>query len=184
MRAAIAAAAATAVLAAGCGSPGDTVSVPSPPVLPHSVAPSLPTSDSDLSTSDLAADVAGGSAFAHRLDAWGFLRGHERVFQGESSTIDRIVSRSLVFRDAKGAHAYVRYISAHAAAVYGQGTTTAPLENRGRAGYVVTPAACACHRAAPTLLAVLADGSRVTWLEANGGAVDGRTIDRLVTAAP
>lgn len=154
------------------------------PVLDRSALPELAASTHPVAAHDLAADVAGGGAFERRLRAWGFVRGRERDFQGPSKTVDRVVSRTLAFSGAAGARAYVGYVRVHAAALYGAGSTAAPLVSRGRVGVLVTAAACACHRASPTLLAVVARGGRVTWLEANGGGVTRRVVAALVARAP
>jgi hypothetical protein len=54
----------------------------------------------------------------------------------------------------------------------------------GRSGYLIDPAACACHRASPTLTAALADGSRVTYLEVNGDGADPAAMQELLAEAP
>lgn len=154
------------------------------PVLPPSALPGLAVSTHAVTRADLASDVAGGAVFERRLAAWGFARGRERDFQGESRRIDRAVSRTLEFRTAAGARAYVRYLGSHVASLYGAGSTVRPLASRGRTGYLANAAACACHRAAPTLLALLARARRVTWLEVNGGAVTPAALVRLVARAP
>lgn len=171
------------LLLAGCGGSRSDPAAPTT-LLPRAAVPALPASDSAVTSGDLAADLAGGAAFEHRLAAWGFVRGSERVFQGESHRIDRVVSRSLVFRSPRGARRYVDYVGAHAAALYGAGTGVDRLASRGRSGYLLSAAACACHRAEPTMAAVVARRSRVTWLEANGGAVDRATMTHLLDAAP
>ena len=154
------------------------------PVLPQSALPGLASSTRAVTPPDLASDVAGGAPFQRRLVSWGFARGRERDFQGESQTIDRAVSRTLEFRTTAGARAYVRFLGSHAASLYGVGSSARPLESRGRSGYLVTAAACACHRAEPTLLALLTRVRRVTWLEVNGGAATPATVVRLVAQAP
>src|SRR5262245_66395719 len=153
------------------------------PVLPRSVLAGLPASTAPLTVSELASDV-GSPAFAQRLDAWGFARGRERIFRGNPQRLGRVVSRTLEFDGPRGARSYVGYLAAHAARLYGIGTSVRPLSSRGRAGFLLTAASCACHRAMPTLLGVLAHGRRVTWLELNGGAADAAAVTRLIGAAP
>jgi hypothetical protein len=154
------------------------------PVLEPGVLPALSTMTHGVTARDLAADLAGGPRFERRLGAWGFTRGRERDFQGESRRIDRAVSRTLVFASASGARAYVHYLGEHAATLYGAGSAAISLTSRGRAGYLLEAAPCACHRASPTLLAVVARGSRVSWLELNGGAVTPLVIRGLLARAP
>jgi hypothetical protein len=154
------------------------------PVLSAGALPALATTTHAVTAHDLAADVAGGARFERLLLAWGFSRGRERDFQGESRRIDRAVSRTLIFAHAAGARAYVRYLGAHAAALYGAGSGTVALTSRGRTGYLLEAAPCACHRASPTLLAVVARGPRVTWLELNGGAVKPAVVRALLARAP
>ncbi len=154
------------------------------PLLDPAALPGLDTTTHAVGPRALAADLAGGAAFEARLRAWGFERGRERDFQGPSRHIDRAVSRTLVFRTSAGARKYVSYIGRHADALYGAGSTTSPLVSLGRAGVLVDAAACACHRASPTLLGVVSHGARVTWLEANGGEVTRAVLTALLARAP
>jgi hypothetical protein len=154
------------------------------PVLDTAALPGLDATTHAVGARDLAADLAGGASFEARLRGWGFQRGRERDFQGPSKHIDRAVSRTLVFATAAGARGYVTYIGTHAAALYGPGSTSSALVSRGRTGVVIDAAACACHRATPTLLAVVARGTRVTWLEANGGEVTRPVLAALLARAP
>jgi hypothetical protein len=154
------------------------------PVLAPAALPGLDATTHAVGPRALAADLAGGAAFEARLRAWGFERGRERDFQGPSKRIDRAVSRTLVFATPTGARAYVSFIGRHARALYGPGSTSAPLTSLGRDGVLVDAAPCACHRASPTLLAVVARGARVTWLEANGGAVTRTVLTTLLARAP
>jgi hypothetical protein len=64
------------------------------------------------------------------------------------------------------------------------GTTAEPLSSGGRSGYLIDPAACACHRAAPTLTAVVSRGSRVSYLEINGDGADRAALEALLAQAP
>ena len=154
------------------------------PVLAPAAVPGLAASTHPVSAHDLAADVDGGNRFERLLRDWGFARGRERDFQGPSRTLDRVVSRTLAFGGANGASAYVAWIGAHPAALYGAGSSTTRATSGARAGFVIDAAACACHRASPTLLAVVAHGTRVTWLEANGGGVTHRVLLALLAHAP
>src|SRR6187200_348562 len=144
---------------AGCGSS------PPPeaePVLSTDALPGLEATTEPVTAEDLAAD------FGKNVSVERFVSGTERVFQGESHDLDRVVSRTLEFESPEAAGAYVELLRAHADDLYGVGTTVEPFEEGGRAGYIVDPAACACHRASPTLTAAVSAGSRVTYLEING----------------
>ena len=154
------------------------------PVLDAAALPRLTATTHAVAARDLASDVAGGTRFERLLRTWGYSGGRERDFQGESPRIDRVVSRTLAFERASGAHAYVEYVGTHAAALYGAGSSARPVTSRGRSGYLFEAASCACHRATPTVLAVLTRGTRVTWLEANGGAVTPAVALALLARAP
>jgi hypothetical protein len=160
---------------AGCGSSSPPEGEP---VLPAAALPGLEATTQPLTAEDLAGD------FGTDVQVDGFVSGTERVFQGESRDIDRVVSRTLEFDDAAAAKAYVDLARAHVDDLYGVGTTAEPLEAGARSGYLIDPAACACHRASPTLTAVLASGSRVTYLEVNGGGVDPAAVEALLVQAP
>jgi hypothetical protein len=154
------------------------------PVLAPAAVPGLAASTHVVSAHDLAADVDGGSRFEGLLRGWGFTRGRERDFQGPSQKLDRVVSRTLAFGGASGASAYVAWLGAHPAALYGAGSSTSRATSRGRSGVVIEAAACACHRASPTLLGVVAHGGRVAWIEANGGGVTRAVLLGLLARAP
>jgi hypothetical protein len=160
---------------AGCGSSSPPEAEP---VLPAAALPGLESTTQPLTAEDLAADVGTD------VQVDGFVSGTERVFQGESKDVDRVVSRTLEFDDAAAAKAYVDLARTHVDDLYGVGTTAEPLEGGGRSGYLIDPAACACHRASPTLTAVLARGPRVTYLEVNGGGVDPAAVEALLAQAP
>jgi hypothetical protein len=165
------------VLLAGCG---EKAAAPLP-TLPAGALPDLSSSTEPVSLEDLASDF--GPDVEARLD-WGFSRGIERVFQGESHRFDRVVSRTLEFKDSGAAQAYVAFFRSHLADVFGTGTNATPLENQGRKGYLVDAASCACHRAEPTLTAVVVRGSRVSYLEVNGGGAKPAAVVALLARAP
>jgi hypothetical protein len=149
------------------------------PVLPASALPDLSSSTDEVTADDLAADFGAGAE-----PVSGFARGRERVFQGESHELDRVVSRTLEFEDTDAAQAYLRYFQTHLALAYGAGTSATSLESEGRQGYLIDPAACACHRAEPTLTALVAKGPRVTYLEVNGGGAERDRLEALLAQAP
>ena len=159
----------------GCGSS------PPPeaePVLSTDALPGLEETTEPVTAEDLAADFGTG------VSVDGFASGTERVFQGESHDLDRVVSRTLEFESPEAAAAYVELVRAHADDLYGVGTTAKPSGEGGRAGYIVDPAACACHRASPTLTGVVSEGSRVTYLEINGDGATPAALRQLLRVAP
>ena len=160
----------------GCG--GAAVPQEALPLLPRSALPGLDSTTEELDADDLAADFGSGVKVA------GFEAGRERVFQGQSHELDRVVSRTLEFESPEAAGAYVELVRAHVDDLYGVGTTAKPFEEGGRAGYLIDPAACACHRAAPTLTGVVSEGSRVTYLEINGDGVTPEALGQLLRVAP
>jgi hypothetical protein len=163
------------VAIAGCGSNSPPEAQP---VLPASAVPGLEATTEAVSADDLAAD------FGSDVTVEGFVSGTERVFQGESHDLSRVVSRTLEFESPAAAKAYVNLVRTHVDDIYGVGTTAEPLEEGGKAGYVIDPAACACHRAAPTLTAAVSDGARVTYLEINGDGADRTNLEQLLAQAP
>jgi len=160
---------------AGCGSssPPDAQ-----PVLSTNALPGLEATTEPVTAENLAADFGTG------VSVDGFVSGTERNFQGESNDLDRVVSRTLEFESPEAAAAYLELVRAHADDLYGVGTTVEPFEEGGRAGYIVDPAACACHRASPTLTAAVSDGSRVTYLEINGDGATPKSLGQLLRVAP
>jgi hypothetical protein len=163
------------VAVAGCGSSSPPEAQPA---LPASAVPDLEATTDALSAEDLTADFGSGVTIE------GFVSGTERVFQGESHDLSRVVSRTLEFESPAAAKAYVDLVRTHVDDLYGVGTTAEPLEEGGRAGYVIDPAACACHRAAPTFTAAVSDGARVTYLEINGDGADRAKLQQLLAQAP
>jgi hypothetical protein len=159
----------------GCGS---SPPQEAEPVLSTDALPGLEATTEPVSAADLAAD------FGTDVPVDGFVSGTERVFQGESHDLNRVVSRTLEFESPKAATAYVELVGARVDDLYGVGTTAKPFEEGGRAGYLVDPAACACHRASPTLTGVVSEGSRVTYLEINGDGATPEALGRLLRVAP
>jgi hypothetical protein len=159
----------------GCGS---SPPQEAEPVLSTNALPGLEATTEPVTAVDLAADFGTG------VSVEGFVSGTERVFQGESHHLARVVSRTLEFESPEAAAAYVELVRAHVDDLYGVGTTAKPFEAGGRAGYVVDPAACACHRASPTLTGVVSEGSRVTYLEINGDGATPEALGRLLRVAP
>jgi hypothetical protein len=160
---------------AGCGSSSPKEAEP---VLPAAALPGLEATTQPLTAEDLAAD------FGADVQVDGFVSGTERVFQGESHDLTRVVSRTVEFESPEAAHGYVDLLRAHVDDLYGAGTTAEPLEEGGRSGYVIDPAACACHRASPAFTAAVAEGPRVTYLEINGDGATREKLGELLRDAP
>jgi hypothetical protein len=157
-----------ALLAAACGSGGGAAAASSTEDLPVLRAvPGLAGQDRVLDVDALSHDapVAG---LAANLERWGFLGGHEREFKGASRTLTDVISRTLAFRGAAGARAYVAFVADHAASYYGPGTLVHPVTSAGRAGFFVRGASCGCHRESPILVTVVWQRARVSWLLVNG----------------
>jgi hypothetical protein len=159
----------------GCGS---SAPPEAQPVLSTDALPGLEETTEPVTAEDLAADFGTG------VSVDGLVSGTERVFQGESHDLDRVVSRTLEFESPEAAAGYVELVRAHVDDIYGVGTTAKPVEEGGRAGYVIDPAACACHRASPTLTGVVSEGSRVTYLEINGDGATPKTLVQFLRVAP
>src|SRR4051794_22701108 len=159
----------------GCGS---SAPPKAEPVLSTDALPGLEETTEPVTADDLAADFGTG------VSVDGFVSGTERVFQGESHDLDRVVSRTLEFESPGAAAAYVELVGTHVDDLYGVGTTAKPFEEGGRAGYLIDPAACACHRASPTVTGVVSEGSRVTYLEINGDGATPAAVGQLMRVAP
>jgi hypothetical protein len=165
-------------LAAACG---EQATGPLP-TLPAGAVPGLQSETDAVTLEDLVADFGAGQGAHGNIQ--GFGRGTERTFQGESFRFDRVVSRTLEFDSPSDAQAYVAYLRAHLAAVYGAGTNAQALESQGRRGFLIDAASCACHRAEPTLATVVSRGDRVTYLEVNGGGARPAAVQALLARAP
>ncbi|HEY7003717.1 MAG TPA: hypothetical protein VH281_05505 [Gaiellaceae bacterium] len=179
MRFALVALVVVSLVSFGCGSSAQPQAAPETlTALPASALPGLESTTGPVGVSELEADL--GSS----VSVEGFVRGVERVFQGESHRFDRVVSRSLEFEDADAAAAYVTLLRDHVADLYGVGTNAQPLESDGRKGILVDAASCACHRAEPTLAAAVSSGPRVAYLEVNGGGARPAAVEALLERAP
>lgn len=155
--------AALMVMVAACGATTATGSIT---VLSDSAVPGVPSTTKSLTAQDLSKD-ASIPGFGAQIESWGFIRGAERTFQGQSRHLTFVDSRGLVFRDATGAGAYVAFVHDHVTDFFGIGGVQ-PLVAQGRPGWQMTPSACACHLANPVVIGVVSSGSEVVWLEING----------------
>lgn len=143
----------------------------------------LPSSARALTAHDLVHEST-APGLASSLARWGYVVGAQRLFQGPSKTLQVVVSRTLQFRSAAGAAAYVRYVHRQATAVFGAQPTQAPLTAGARHGWAITLAPCACHMASPALVGVASAGRRVSWLEVNGPTASAGVLSRLLAQAP
>jgi hypothetical protein len=154
-----------------CGSPGTsatpTPSVAEMKVLAASAVPGLTFVTTTLTAATLSKD-AELPQLASDLRSWGYVDGRERTFQGESRQLTLVVSRSMIFKDAAGAHEFVAFVQANHVAYFGAATASRPLVAQGRSGWLFTPPLCACHLASPAFIGVLVAASGVVWLEING----------------
>ena len=154
-----------------------------PPVLPASAIGYLSSTARPLDAGDLAGEDGLGE-LAGDLGRWGFVAGAERTFQGQSKRLQIVVSRTLDFRDASGARAYVRFVRHHAASYLGDASRAKPLADGRRRGWLFVGAPCACHMASPALVGVASAGRRVSWLEVNGPTASAGVLSRLLARAP
>jgi hypothetical protein len=168
--------------AAGCGGAQAATTQPQP-TLPARAIPYLPSTVRDLSADDVAPPrtLAG---LGRDLERWGFRAASERTFQGQSQRLRVVVSRTLEFDGASGARSYVDWVHRHAQAVLGSDAGQQPLRSRGRRGWLVQLAACACHMATPAMVGFVAGGTRVSWLEVNGPTARPRVFRHLLERAP
>jgi hypothetical protein len=174
-------------LAAACGSGAGAASAPAPPAPPALSRAALPASmdmtTTALGVNDLVRD-APIDGFADRLQTLGYESGQQREFRGPSHTFSTVVSRSLLFKDAAGAHGYVQLVADGVAEFFGKGSKLQPLTSNGRSGYLITAAPCGCHLETPILVAVVSKGDRVTWLYGTGRGARPPALRALLQRAP
>jgi hypothetical protein len=168
---------------AGCGGASQASAPATLPVLAEAAVPGLEATTEPVTLEDLQADFGSATSGAD-VEIPGFVAGRERVFQGESQRVDRVVSRTLEFEDADAASAYVDLLRDRAADLYGVGTSARDLASDGRNGVLIDPASCACHRAEPTLSAAVSEGRRVSYIEVNGGGANPAALEELLAHAP
>ncbi len=167
--------AATAI--AGCGSSSGPTVIP--PTLPAAAVPYLTSVHKPLTAAFLAHEAEAPSLRA-RLSAWGFEGAADRYFQGESKRLQVVDSRTLRFRDASGATAFVSFMRSHLDPYLGSYPLIKPF---GR-GILASGQECQCHLANPSYLALVAHGATVTWLEINGPGATKRSLSGLIARAP
>jgi hypothetical protein len=167
-----------ALTAVGCGSA-------SPPVatLPARAVPGLASTRTPVTAAFLARETQAPPLRA-RLRSWGFLAGARRYFQGESHTLQLVDSRTLRFRAAAGASAFLAFLRAHLTPYLGSFARTRRFTAGGRSGFVAVGQECQCHLANPTYLAALSARGTVTWLEINGPGATRSRLAALLARAP
>lgn len=166
---------------AACGSPPGHPSAPSG-VLPTAAVSGLAVVTQPLTGRDVQKDSTVPD-LAARLDRWGYLGGWQRTFQGESRRLTLVVSRSLRFRTAPGAAAFVAYMHQQVGNFY-PFALTSRLSMPGRSGWVIRPPLCGCHMATPLVVGVTAQGRKVSWLEINGPQASTRLLTQLLARTP
>jgi hypothetical protein len=167
-----------ALTAVACGSASHSVAT-----LPARAVPALPSTHTTLTPALLARETQAVPLQA-RLRTWGFLAGARRYFQGESRTLQLVDSRTLRFRGAAGAAAFVGFLRTHLNAYVGSFARTRGYSSRGRSGFLAVGQGCQCHLANPTYLAAVSAGGTVTWLEINGPGATRRRLAALLARAP
>jgi hypothetical protein len=161
---------------AGCGAGEETGP---PPTLPPDALPDLAASARPLDAQALAADALDQQALASLLDEAGFLAGMEREFSGKTKTFDHVVARSLRFRDADGAEAYLGWLGGHGEDFLGR-TAPAEMTPPGESGVALALIRCStCKKELPTFLAGWRRGEVVYSLLAAGPGANGETFSAL-----
>ncbi|MFL5860721.1 MAG: hypothetical protein ACJ780_08075 [Solirubrobacteraceae bacterium] len=169
--------------ATGCGSSARPVAGLPVAGLPARAVPGLPSTLTPLTPAFLARETQVPPLRA-RLRAWGFIAGARRYFQGESRTLQLVDSRTLRFRGAVGAAAFVEFLRAHLAPYVGSFAHTRRFTAQGRRGFLAVGQECQCHLANPTYLAAVSARGTVTWLEINGPAATRGRLAALLARAP
>jgi hypothetical protein len=150
--------------------------------LPARSVPGLPSTRTTLTPAFLARETQAAPLRA-RLRSWGFMAGARRYFQGESHTLQLVDSRTLRFRGAAGAAAFVGFLRGHLDSYVGSFARTRRFTAQGRSGFLAVGQECQCHLANPTYLAAVSARGTVSWLEINGpGATPGRLAALLARA--
>jgi hypothetical protein len=169
----------SALMAVACGSS----STPPVATLPAHAVAGLPSTRSTLTPAFLARETQAAPLRA-QLQAWGFIAGARRYFQGESRMLQLVDSRTLRFRRAAGAAAFVAFLRTHLDSYVGSFARTRRYVSDGRSGFLAVAQACRCHLANPTYLAAMSAHGTVTWLEINGPGASLRRLAALLLHAP
>ena len=154
------------------------------PTLPAAAVPGLDHTDRALDEGTLVRESVSVGDIRSQLERWGFQGGDERLFRGTSRDLTGVVSRTLQFRSADGAAAYVRFVRAHASPFLGTLGHASAFRTGGRSGFVLTAQGCGCHNETPLLLYVASHGRRVSWVLINGPRATKARALRLGAWAP
>jgi hypothetical protein len=177
-RAALCVIVAATLAATACGS-----STPSVATLPAAAVPSLPSTRTALTPAFLARETQ-TAPLRGNLRSWGFIAGARRYFQGESKILQLVDSRTLHFRGAAGATAFVSFQRSHLNPYLGSFARIRGFTAQGRSGFLAVGQECQCHLANPTYLAALSARGTVTWLEINGPGATPKRLQALLVRAP
>jgi hypothetical protein len=179
------AALAAGVLLGGCGEadPGRPAAAERVPTLPARAVPYLESTERTLTPALLARET-GLATLAGQLAEWGYAGGASRSFQGQSKRLQVVESRTLRFRTAGGAAAFMRIVGRRPGAFFPGAERPRAFRSRGRRGILIKAAPCTCHMASPAYLGVVAGGPTVSWLEINGPRATVRALTRLAAQAP
>jgi hypothetical protein len=167
-----------ALTAVGCGAASHPVAT-----LPARAVPALPSTRTTITPAFLARETQAAPLRA-QLQSWGFIAGARRYFQGESHTLQLVDSRTLRFRGAAGAAAFVAFLRSHLDAYVGSFARIRRYSAGGRTGFLAVAQACRCHLANPTYLAAVSERGTVTWLEINGPGATRSRLAALLARAP
>jgi hypothetical protein len=147
-------------------------------VLPAATFTSLSVRTTSFSAADAQQDTT-ARHFAARLASWGYLGGWQRTFQGESRQLTLVVSRSMRFRTARGARAFVAFLHGEIGKFY-PFALSRPISGSSQDGWLIEPPMCSCHMATPLLAAVTERAGKVSWLEINGPVATSRLLLSLL----
>ena len=174
-----------ALVCAACGSASSSSSGRAGGIdtLPARAVPGLPSTLTAVTPAFLARETQAPPLRA-QLRTWGFIAGALRYFQGESRQLQLVDSRTLRFRGATGAAAFVSFLRTHLNSYVGSFARTRAYTSRGRSGFLAVAQACRCHLANPTYLAAVSARGTVTWLEINGPGATRRRLAALLARAP
>lgn len=167
------------VAIAGCGA--DKQPAPAlPDTLPAAALPGLDSRVRELDTRTLAADSLQPGALADLLAEAGYVAGREREFSGRSRTFNRVVARTLRFKEREGGERYLDWLRRHGRDLLGRAERV-HLTTPGKSGVALTLVACgACKNELPTFLAGWRRGATVLFLLAAGPGANAERFSALV----
>lgn len=161
-------------LAAACGRAEPTPAAP--PVVARDLVPGLDSDVTVLGTAEVAEDGSDPGAVAEVLRRSGFVVASQREFHGMSESFNRVLARTAVFRDERGAETYLSWLAAHPDAILGPSERVRPLV-LGRPSVLFALERCGtCHAELPTYLAAWRRGATVRFLLASGRQASKRTL--------